>query len=619
MKLVELRIRNFRCYKEEFTIKFNSLTAIIAKNDIGKSTILEALDAFFNLEKLESGDRSIGLRSNDPIEITCIFDDIPTALIVDTDNLISPHNEYLLNSDRKLEIMKVFSGSTPKCEDIQLRAVHPQSENFNDLFSLTIANLRSRARNLNVDLNGVNETVKSSIRHSIWSSVQADMLNLVEVQINVKETIWKQLQNVLPLYQLFKADRSSSDQDEEAQDPIKFAIKEALLQKNAELEAIGSFVRGHIEQVTLATIEKLREMDPDLASELNPAFSPFNWGKVFSVSLTSDEQIPLNKRGSGVRRLFLINFFRAKAEQQAATRSVQDIIFAIEEPETSQHPNNQLLLLNALQVLSDEESSQVIFTTHNPLLARKIDSNNVRFITKNHVNVRYIASNNQATFESIRNNLGILSNHNICVFVGVEGPNDIEFFNRISETLSQSEADIPNLRIAESQGRLVYIPMGGSTLELWTNRLEGLDIAEVHIMDRDNPPTMRAKYQDAADTVNARGGNAIAFVTNYREAENYIHVDAINEEFNIQIVPFLAFDDVPLLVAEAVHTASESPHLWSTLDDKSKSHKESGAKKRLNRGAVSRMSAARLNTSDPGDDVRTWLRHINRYLEGVSN
>jgi AAA15 family ATPase/GTPase len=615
MKLVELRIRNFRCYKEEFTIDFNSLTAIIAKNDVGKSTILEALDAFFNLEKLESDDRSTGLRNNDPIEITCIFDDIPTSLIVDTDNLIYPHNEYLLNSNGKLEIMKVFSASTPKCEEIFLRAVHPQSENFNDLFSLTIGNLRSRARDLNVDLSGVNEAVKSSIRHAIWSSVQTDMLNLMEVQINVKDTIWKQLQNVLPLYQLFKADRSSSDQDEEAQDPIKFAIKEALSQKNAELEAIGSFVKEQVKQVTLATIEKLREMDPDLAGELNPDFSSFNWGKVFSVSLTSDDQIPLNKRGSGVRRLFLINFFRAKAEQQASNRSVQDIIFAIEEPETSQHPNNQLLLLNALQELSEEQSSQVIFTTHNPLLARKIDSKNVRFISKNDLGVRFIASNNNATFETIRENLGILSNHNICVFVGVEGPNDIEFFNRISEILSQSEADIPNLKAAESQGRLVYIPMGGSTLELWTNRLEGLDIAEIHIMDRDNPPPQRAKYQDAADSVNARGGNAVAYITNHRETENYIHVDAINEEFNIQIAQPLAFDDVPLLVAEAVHTASGSPFPWLTLDDDKKSHKESRAKKRLNRGAVSRMNAIRLNMSDPNNDIRIWLRHINRHLE----
>ena len=47
--------------------------------------------------------------------------------------------------------------------------------------------------------------------------------------------------------------------------------------------------------------------------------------------------------------------------------------------------------------------------------------------------------------------------------------------------------------------------MGGSTLQLWTNRLEGLKIPEIHILDRDNKPPQNAKYQAAADAVNSRG------------------------------------------------------------------------------------------------------------------
>ena len=73
MKLDNVRIKNFRCYKDEISIPFSDLTALVAKNDIGKSSVLEALDAFFNSEKLESGDRSTGLRNSDDVEITCIF------------------------------------------------------------------------------------------------------------------------------------------------------------------------------------------------------------------------------------------------------------------------------------------------------------------------------------------------------------------------------------------------------------------------------------------------------------------------------------------------------------------------------------------------------------------
>jgi predicted ATP-dependent endonuclease of OLD family len=382
MKLEQVIIKNFRCYRNPISISIDALTAIIARNDVGKSSILEALDAFFNSDKLESGDRSCGLRNTDSIEITCIFGEIPNQLIVDTDNLISPATEYLLNNDNKLQIKKVYSGASPKCENVYIHAFHPTAENFNDLFSLTVTELRTRARELNVNLEDVNQTIKSALRHSIWLSVPSESLQKQMVDLEIKSTIWKPLQNILPLYQLFKSDRPSSDQDAEAQDPIKFAIKEALKQKAAELEIIGTHVKNQVEEVTRLTIEKIREMDPELASQLNPEFSSFNWNKVFSVSLTNEDQIPLNKRGSGVRRLFLINFFRAKAEQLADERDVQDVIFAIEEPETSQHPNNQLLLLDAIKELSLESSNQVIFTTHNPVLAGRIDKESIRYIEK---------------------------------------------------------------------------------------------------------------------------------------------------------------------------------------------------------------------------------------------
>lgn len=111
MKLAQIRILNFRCYRDEFTMDFDALTCIIAKNDAGKSTILEAFDAFFNLEKVDSEDRSIGVANTLPIEITCVFRDLQTSLVVDSDATISPHKEYLLNGDGHLEITKRFSGA----------------------------------------------------------------------------------------------------------------------------------------------------------------------------------------------------------------------------------------------------------------------------------------------------------------------------------------------------------------------------------------------------------------------------------------------------------------------------------------------------------------------------
>ena len=53
MVLKRLKLKNFRGYKD-FQVNFDdSINVIIGRNDIGKSTILEALEIFFNSEKIK--------------------------------------------------------------------------------------------------------------------------------------------------------------------------------------------------------------------------------------------------------------------------------------------------------------------------------------------------------------------------------------------------------------------------------------------------------------------------------------------------------------------------------------------------------------------------------------
>ena len=59
MKLREIVLKNFRGYYRETRIPVDDLTALIGKNDVGKSTILEALDIFFNQIKIDIGDRNV--------------------------------------------------------------------------------------------------------------------------------------------------------------------------------------------------------------------------------------------------------------------------------------------------------------------------------------------------------------------------------------------------------------------------------------------------------------------------------------------------------------------------------------------------------------------------------
>lgn len=48
MRIKSIILNNFRGYDMETKIPMSDFVAIVGKNDIGKSTILEALNIFFN-------------------------------------------------------------------------------------------------------------------------------------------------------------------------------------------------------------------------------------------------------------------------------------------------------------------------------------------------------------------------------------------------------------------------------------------------------------------------------------------------------------------------------------------------------------------------------------------
>lgn len=112
MKLTKIKLKNFRCYQQEIEFLIDDLTSIIGKNDIGKSTILEALDGFFN-DSVDEGDLSNNA-DNRTIELTCFFKGIPDAIILDTSVATSPTDEGILNADEELEVKKTFTFSGRK-------------------------------------------------------------------------------------------------------------------------------------------------------------------------------------------------------------------------------------------------------------------------------------------------------------------------------------------------------------------------------------------------------------------------------------------------------------------------------------------------------------------------
>lgn len=387
MKIVSIGIKNFRGYRDEVIIPIDALTVLIGKNDAGKSTILEMLDIFFNDEKkIDKNDVNKVCRENNDLETTFTvrFSCLPTEVDIDAGNPTTLQSEYLTIGDDEFEVIKKYKdGGKPKTF---ICANHPGNIACCDLLKKKQLDLKRIVTELGLDCD---KGKNAAMRHAIWNHYADDLqIEKRELDVDAKDSdvkaIWEKIQKYLPVYSLFKADRSNLEKDAEVQDPLKLAVRDLMKEDEIfeKLNEIRQLVKVRVEDVASRTLEKLREMNGDVASTLHPVLPAPKWEDVFKgISITGDNDIPLDKRGSGVRRLILLNFFRAEAERKQNEKGAPNIIYAIEEPETSQHADFQRALINALQDLARRPFVQVLITTHSSTIVKELSHNVLRMIT----------------------------------------------------------------------------------------------------------------------------------------------------------------------------------------------------------------------------------------------
>lgn len=596
MKLEKLIIENFRGYQGRTEIVLDELTALIGRNDVGKTTVLDALGVFLGhkLCKYDVSDKCVYSEDNDDVKIGCVFSGVPENMVIDATSETTLNDEYLLNEDGLLELHKIFKKGKGTGA-IHAYCNHPSARDAKGILLKKNDELKAIAERLSIEVEDRRSNV--ILRQAIYREKGDLRLSPQYISLAKEDgkTIWEQIQTYLPHFALFRADRPSTDEESEVQDPMKAAVVNALNEIETDLNEIKVKVKEKALAVATNTITHLNDIDSNLAQQLQPEFKAEpKWDSIFKLSLVGDDGIHINKRGSGVRRLVLISFFKAEAERIKNENSGRGVIYAIEEPETSQHPNNQRLLLEAFNELSSLENCQVVLTTHVPALAGQLPIESIRHISRNESGELVVAQNTDSIYDVIAKDLGVLPDSRAQVFLCVEGPNDVNFFKGMSRILIRDGVDVPDLN---NDPRVVLLPLGGSTLKDWVNShyLKNIGKPEVHIYDRDTeqPP----KYQQAHDKINDRDDDSIAFLTSKREAENYLHIDAIKDAFQLDVE--LAIDDqtdIPNLLVE--HTP----------------YKESNVKKKLNTRAVAKMSYAYLQEVDTNGEVLEWFNAISSRL-----
>lgn len=619
MIITRVYIENFRGYKERVTVEFNKLTTFIGKNDAGKSTMLEALDIFFNdgknLVKMDANDKNISSES-DEIFIGVCFKDYPQNIILDSSAHTSLQEEFLLNDKKELEILKKYKNG--KLFETYIVANYPNAVEVSELHTKTIRQLNQLLDSLNLEVE--DRRISSLIRKKILSSIDTATLENTVIPISKEggKEVWNSLKSYLPIYELFQADRKNMDQDGEIQNPMKLLIKELMKDSDIsqKLQEVFEQIESQSKELAIQTITKLNEINPEIAHELNPNFSTPSWESVFKFSLDSDYGVPVNKRGSGVRRLILLSFFRAQAERRRNSTNVPHIIYAIEEPETALHPTQQKMLIESLIELSTANVNQIILTTHSPSIAKMLPIESLRLITRDDEKNKVIYDSifKENILNEIAEGLGVfpdfsLENINrVKLAICVEGKNDITFLHKLNNNISEL-SQILNL----NDKQIIIIPMGGSTLQFWVNDnyLEKLNISQLHIYDSDKGSNAPHKYQKYVNILNSRN-KSIAFETKLREFENYITPSLIMENYpdlkeSIYSLDWESVDVGEMLAKHIYESDNQSNGVWERLKPDKQKDKKGKAKNRINNTLTNNLTKDTLIMHGYYDEVKEWF------------
>lgn len=240
MKLKKVRLKNFRGYSDaEFSI--SSLCTIIGRNDVGKSTILDALDIYFNDAPIEYSDKYV--YGNGNIEIICSFEiEQNEPIVLDKEVPTTLEEEHLLKKDGLLEISKVYECSSDKVKKPKVRTIANHPSIFEPpLICLKISDLKTKAQENKIDVH--NKSVKKEIRKSIFVQMKSKLKFKSDLEINIDEkgdtdasTILDKLKTKFPSFLLFQADRTNTEKDREVNDTTKKLLQKSLC-KNCNLNS----------------------------------------------------------------------------------------------------------------------------------------------------------------------------------------------------------------------------------------------------------------------------------------------------------------------------------------------------------------------------------------------
>lgn len=532
MKIHSVYVENFRPFKKLEEMKTGSLATIVGKNDVGKSNILRALKVFFaENPKIDESDVHDGASLDENLVIEVAFDSLPGKIELEPGVETSLQKEMLVDVDGQLRIRKIYPRGNLGKFDIVIIAQDFDDESFRGLASLKEKELNERCDSLNIDVTksgrGItNKSKREALREK--ASGEGILTKKTEMTLTSRDDLWKNICSMLPKFELFETDTRLGVGETTFQSQFRPMIKSAVEQPSvvSATEVLSKEIGSALQKEVNKIFEQLQKhTDALVGLTAKPSFS---LDKSVSFEILGKDQhdveSSLDRRGSGMRRLLMVAFFKYLAERGGSSG---DYVFAVEEPENCLHPGLQRELVSSFRKLSDE-GYQTIVTSHSPVFAGASPVEDLALIVRDKGVARAIQSPD-IELNEVAEELGVepadqITCYNACIFV--EGPNDIIFWNTVATKLK----DGGHIGEDFNDKEIGFAISGGNNLKFWidSRAMQRLTRRFGVVVDSDKKsaqhciPQRKLNWKKKCED---QGGKF--FILRKREIENYIHSAAL--------------------------------------------------------------------------------------------